>query len=541
MTSHPKVIQPQGLDIQLFPHQLALIYKMELLENQQVVEGTDLYKETRLGINADPTGSGKTLSMIGLIIRDKMEWNMDSPHIIETITYEGGGWVKNVRVQRFTRLKATLILLSPTLISQWDQELTHSKLKVEIVLNRRDVDHVDPMDSDVIMVIPTMYNSLMASHSKHVWKRFIFDEPGHTRVSGMKEIQAGFNWFVTATPNAIGTHHGNCKGSIMKNIVGSSDLDFNTQFRGMIINNDKVFIDQSFKLPMVEYQDHHCFQPILSVVDGLVNSTIKTLIESGNIAQAILSLGGSTTNNIVEVIRTKKEILMRDIQEKIDCTKDTAKIQELQGKLTHTGKQIDELHERFRVMLTDTCHICMEPLINPVLEPHCHNLFCGKCLLNWLHTKDNCPLCRNTIRLEDLIHVESLNTTIPRKNITTRLQTKAEVIIQIITSNKKGKFIIFSSHDGSFAPICKILNDHGIEWVEVSGTSSRRHKSIEKFRQGSCNVIFLNSRLSSAGINLPETTDIILYHEMHPTTKHQIIGRAQRIGRDDILHIHNLK
>ena len=540
MTSHPSVTQPQGLDIQLFPHQLSLIYQMELLENQQIVEGTDLHQETRLGINADPTGSGKTLSMIGLIIRNKMQWNMDIPHIIETITYEGGGWVKNVRVQRFNRLKATLILLSPTLISQWEQELTHSTLNVDIVLNKRDVDQVDPMDSDVILVIPTMYNSLVASHSKYVWKRFIFDEPGHTRVSGMREIQAGFNWFVTATPNAIGTHHGNCKGSMMRNIVGTSGLDFNTQFRGMIIYNDKVFIDQSFKLPMVEYHDHLCFQPILSVVDGLVNLSIKTLIESGNIAQAILSLGGSTTTNIVEVIRTKKETLVRDIQDKIDTTKDAEKIQELQGKIIHTRKQIQELQERFSLMLVDTCHICMEPLNNPVLEPHCHNLFCGKCLLSWLHTKDNCPLCRNTIKLEDLVHVEA-HTTIPRENITTRLQTKAEAILRIITSKEQGKFLIFSSHDGSFTPICKVFADHGIEWVEVRGTSLRRQKSIDKFRSGSCGVIFLNSRLSAAGINLPETTDIILYHEMHPTTKHQIIGRAQRIGREDILHIHHLK
>ena len=49
-----------------------------------------------------------------------------------------------------------------------------------------------------------------------------------------------------------------------------------------------------------------------------------------------------------------------------------------------------------------------------------------------------------------------------------------------------------------------------------------------------------NSKFNSAGINLTETTDIILYHEMTISTQNQIIGRAQRIGRKDPLHIHHL-
>ena len=54
---------------------------MEKLEREQVVEReippgeqrtATIQTETRLGINADPTGYGKTLSMIGLLVRDKM-------------------------------------------------------------------------------------------------------------------------------------------------------------------------------------------------------------------------------------------------------------------------------------------------------------------------------------------------------------------------------------------------------------------------------------------------------------------------------------
>jgi hypothetical protein len=539
MTSRPKVTQPEGLKIKLFPHQLALIYQMELLENQKIVEFSDIHKETRLGINADPTGSGKTYSMIGLIIRDKMEWNINIPHVIENISYEAGGLIKYTHVNLYTPLKATLILLSPTLILQWKDEFSYSNLIVKIITTRQHVDDLNPLNYDVILVTPTMYNILVSSYSKYIWKRFIFDEPGHTRVTGMRDIKAGFNWLVTATPNCIGTYHNNCKGSMMKNIIGDCKLDFNTQFRSIIFRNEEEFIKQSFKLPMIEHHNHPCFQPISFVVEGLVNSTIQTLIESGNISEAIISLGGTTTVNIVEVIKSQKDIIIKDIQKQIKLATDPEKITELQDKMSHIQKQIIELKERFNNMIEDNCYICMEPINNPVLEPKCHNLFCGKCLLKWLEKNNTCPLCRNKICLSELIHIESPNTK-PPQNISTRLQTKVEKIIELLTSKIDKKFLIFSSHNGSFDPIYRILNDRDIEYVNVEGTSIMRKKNIDKYRTGTCNIIFLNSRYSAAGINLPETTDIIIYHKMNDTTKNQIIGRAQRFGRTNVLNIHNL-
>jgi hypothetical protein len=541
MISRPKVTQPEGLQIKLFPHQLALIYQMELLENQQIVESSNIKKETRLGINADQTASGKTYSMIGLIIRDKMQWNMNIPHVIENITYEAGGLIKNTHINLYTRLRTTLILLSSTLILQWETEFSYSNLNIKIITKRQDVENVNPENYDVILVIPTMYNILVSSYSKYIWKRFIFDEPGHTRVTGMRDIKAGFNWLISATPSAIKLYHNNCKGSMMKNIIGDCKLDFNTQFSSIIFRNDEEFIKQSFKLPMIEYHNHSCFQPISFVVNGLVNSSIQTLIESGNISGAIVSLGGTTSVNIniVEIIKLQKENRIKDIQKRIKSTKDPEQITELQDKLSHIKTQIVELKERFNKMTQDTCHICMEPLNNPVLEPKCHNLFCGKCLLHWLEKKNTCPLCRNNICLSELIHIESSNNT-PRQTISTRLPTKVETIIDLLTSKTDKKFLIFSSHSGSFDPIYSILDDRDIEYVNVQGTSIMRKKSIDKYRFGSCNIIFLNSRYSAAGINLPESTDLILYHRMDTMTTNQIIGRAQRLGRTSILNIHSL-
>ena len=96
----PTVIQPYNLKIKLFKHQLASIYKMETLEREQMIECGINIKETRLGVNADHTGYGKTLSMIGLICRDSMIWDLDVPFVQETITTESAGLIRNREINR---------------------------------------------------------------------------------------------------------------------------------------------------------------------------------------------------------------------------------------------------------------------------------------------------------------------------------------------------------------------------------------------------------------------------------------------------------
>ena len=65
-------------------------------------------------------------------------------------------------------------------------------------------------------------------------------------------------------------------------------------------------------------------------------------------------------------------------------------------------------------------------------------------------------------------------------------------------------------------------------------------KNIRLFKEGKVRVLFLNSNYNGAGINLQESTDIILYHDMNEDMKKQIIGRANRIGRKLQLSVHYL-
>ena len=63
------------------------------------------------------------------------------------------------------------------------------------------------------------------------------------------------------------------------------------------------------------------------------------------------------------------------------------------------------------------------------------------------------------------------------------------------------------------------------------GQKRTRDIKIEKYKNGLCPVLFLNSNFNGAGINLQETTDIIFYHEMPNDNREQNIGRAMRVGK----------
>lgn len=541
----PLAAQPEKLDITLFPHQLASIYKMERLETEKIVENNQgIFKETRIGINADQTGYGKTLSMIGLIVRDKMEWDNDIPFAWENINMESGGLIRSREIKRYDKIPTTLILVSPSIVSQWQKELYHTNLKVFLITSKRHIQTLNAFEYDVIIITPSMFNLLMICYAKHAWKRFIFDEPGHLRVPGMHSIVAGFYWFVTATPEAIIEKHSKC-GSFMREIVGEYGMSrIEDKFDGMIIRNSLGFVQASFSMPPTYHHYHSCYQPLFRMVTGLVNDTVLTMISAGNIEGAIYELGGKKTRNIADLIRREKMEELMKIQANIqiyrDIKRDDKKLQDAIKQEKNILSQLEELEKRVDTMMKDNCSICMNKLYEPVLEPNCQNLFCGKCLLTWLEKSNTCPLCRSCVNPVELVYLSNTSNK-PTISKSSRKSTQLEKVIELIKGKEDGKFLIFSAYDATFTPICRLLTENNITFSQIKGTQKIRQKNIENFSSGDTKVIFLNSIFDGAGINLQEATDIILYHKMPENTERQVIGRANRIGRTQPLQVHHLE
>ena len=524
------IIQPYGLDIELFPHQLYSLEKMEELEASKQVMDDFSKIETSLGINADIMGYGKTISMVALVLRDKMEWNMHTLFPDSKINIDESIFKKSF-LTYLRKINTTLVLVNKSMVKHWVKEFSFTKLSVHVITGLKNME-TDIGQYDVVIVIPSMFNKVVKTVNS-AWKRFIFDEPSSVRVPKMMRIVAGFVWFVTAMPEDIYNNHILCKSSYMYRI---SKYLFNVQ-EYITIKNNEDFVLESFKMPKTNHINHQCYSPVFDVVNGIVNKKILKLVEAGNIDEAIEHLGGSTAESIIDVVGRKKNEELEEIKSRIKIwtiKNNTEKINKWKLKEEKINLEIIELKKRADSIGSSNCAICYDVLNNPVLEPKCQNVFCSGCLLTWLNTKSNCPLCRKDIKPPSLIYIKP--SVIQKKK---KVKTKEDTIIEIIKS-KKGKFLIFSDYFESFFAITKILDEHDIPFVQVKGKIGNIDSSIDKYKNGDIDVMFMNSKTDNTGLNLENTTDLIFYHSLEGSRLKQVIGRANRIGRKTELNIHYL-
>jgi len=162
-------------------------------------------------------------------------------------------------------------------------------------------------------------------------------------------------------------------------------------------------------------------------------------------------------------------------------------------------------------------------------------IYCG-CFKN----KENCPICKSVETSSSIITIEDL----PDYTMTLHLPihiTKIKQTMTIIGDASNKKILIFSNFNESFTLIKKWLEDQHISYLELRGTKEKRDNTIDLYKSGNVNVLLLNTIHSGAGLNLQETTDIIMYHRLHDYQKTQVIGRANRIGRKINLNVHYLE
>lgn len=537
-----QVEQPREFKVNLYPHQLRSIFMMEKMEREKEIVYPSYSIKTSLGINADITGYGKTLSMIGLVLRNKMEWDLTKDfEIVKSYSYCNDTINKNY-FYRYKKYNTTIVLTTSAIVNQWYREFLKTTLNVFKLNLKKDL-NIDPNDWDVIITTPSMYNLFMDIHQNKVWKRFIFDEPTVLKIPAMRSIKAGFTWFVTATPyDLLNRRRG--RGFLTYITSDISNIDF---LNTLIIKNDDVFVVQSFTMPPTKHLYYECYSPMHKVVSGLVDSKIASMIEAGNISGAIQALGGSESTNIADLVRKRTEDELEDIKDKIKKwinRQDEEKIKYWKEKEVQVLNKIKNLESRIQSMIRENCPICYECVRDPLLEPGCQNVFCGKCLFSWLESNNSCPMCRQHIDNSKLTYLKLQEIKeVKEKEDEKRIEKphKQDLVLDIIQkSEKTSRFIIYSEYNETFQIIKETLNKAKISFIEIKGSSQARDSKLTKFRDGKVKVAFLNSRTDSAGINMQETTDIILYHSMSEAMTQQIIGRANRIGRNQPLTVHHL-
>ena len=537
------IAQPENLRKNLYPHQLRNVYRMEEMERTKKViwenEGERIIIETSIGILADDTGYGKTVCVVACVLRDKMSWS-GPDYVQKVIETPVKSYVTTTSFYSYPKNDVTLVLVSPSILSQWVDEFSYTDLRVGVVKNKKQALELRASEYHVVIVISTHFRPFIQRYSGISWKRFVYDEPGQNHVPKMSRVLAGFTWLISATPYDI-------RGSYRQRSGFLQELTRENRFNSIVkyiqVRNTPEDLQKSFEMPPPNHAYHICRSNIHKALRGLVSQSISDMIKGGNILGAIQALGGthvSTMPELIQLVLAKKQDELKDVRYHLhrwEEKKDPGKVELWRNRENNILYQISELEQRVKDMIGGLCPICFDHIKNPVMEPGCKNMFCSACLLEWMREHKNCPMCRGNVLAKDLVFIGEQKY---EEEKISEFPSKTEVMVELIRTKPTGKFIIYSAYEDSFQGIRGMLDQLAIPFIEVSGTADQRAKKLEKFRE-QVNVAFLNSKQDSAGINMQEATDIIVYHEMSPNILQQIIGRANRIGRKGSVTIHHLK
>ena len=189
-----------------------------------------------------------------------------------------------------------------------------------------------------------------------------------------------------------------------------------------------------------------------------------------------------------------------------------------------------------RINESSLCMICLENPENKTITKCCQNSFCLNCLTQWCKRKNNCPLCKHTLNIENDVYIVNSK----EKKQVKQDPTKLQGLHNILTSkfNKDSKFLIFSDYENSFNEIENILEDLSINYARLKGNSI--NKNVDKYKNGNLQVLLINSSNYGSGLNLENTTDLIMFHKFENELETQVIGRAQRLGRKNSLNVYYL-
>jgi SNF2 family DNA or RNA helicase len=71
----------------------------------------------------------------------------------------------------------------------------------------------------------------------------------------------------------------------------------------------------------------------------------------------------------------------------------------------------------------------------------------------------------------------------------------------------------------------------GARFSHLKGNQQHCNSIISKYKGSELDVLLINSKHYGSGLNLENTTDVVLFHKFEDQIEKQVIGRAQRTGR----------
>lgn len=584
------------LKIKLHPHQLTLLQACINFENNKIYlkkyknlvdnynVGDNDYIRTNMAIIGDKVGSGKSYVILALILENKT---------INNSQIESYG-LNNIFINITSPLetyKTNLLVIPHNLYYQWKKYIKNitddTNFKYKLICRKKDLqefilDTKKLNNYDLILVTDTNFkiisNLILINNIKI--NRLIFDEIDSLNIPSNKKLNSNFYWFITASysnllfPKGYGFFDKRLnvyikKANGLNNKGYITDL-FTNIFYNMkeefshllVIKNDDIYIDKSFNIPIPNQYIIQCKDPISTILlNGIVDKNVINCLNANNGKGAIELFNSRqkiTQENIINIVIEKFIDQIKNINIQIEAYSQmifnndndinlrerTTRIQKLKEKKNILNTKINDI--KARIINNNLCSICYEDIENKTLVKCCSNIFCFKCINLWLCQKASCPLCKNNLKEDELFLIQEkenhneINNEILDKNTINKNFDKLQNLEILLKNKKKGsKYLIFSEYDISFDNIIKIF-ENKYNFSYLKGNKYIIQRILNNYKDGDLDILLVNIHNYGSGLNLENTTDIIMFHKFDANIENQVIGRAQRFGRKESLNIHYL-
>ena len=599
-----KDTQPKDIKIPLKTHQLTLLKKCSDLENSShnpiILHDTDNNTESELqstfGIIGDIVGSGKTLTVLAIIAKQNMLKNK-----LPKMMHKGTITCTERSLVDYDVKPYNIIVVPHTIYKQWVSAIkNYTNLKYFGINNKKSFETfceifnseetATEFDSTIILVSNTRFadfNKLNLTYWNQFshYSRYIFDEADMMKIGGSQFIKCSFMWFITSSyksllnpyvriiwKNSNGetsdyynysagfnirsregglTHSGFIK-NYMTNIISFP----NKYKQQLVLRNSDDFVREAFNLSDYIKNTIKCKTPhYLKILDRNVSQDIINHINAGDLKGAIekVDCAKFNENDLIKGITKDLEVKLENLQIEFDMkskmTFSTEKakdesLKKIHVKMGNIKDKITSIQEKLKS--SQMCAICYDDLDNTTISPCCNTKYCFGCISTWLHQNKNCPFCRAKIDFNSLVIVTDdvkEETEKEVEELLSKLENLKTIIEKQMTS-PNFKMLIFSEYYNSFEPIEELLKSYGIKYSNVMGTTNTINKTLRLYKEtdgpDKIDVLLLNANYCANGINLENSSDIVLYHSMNKDRTTQIIGRGQRPGRTEELNVWNL-
>lgn len=548
---------------------------------------------TRIGIIADKVGSGKSNVILSLIASDSDQPTMTS-NFASTFTYGMNNIIMTVEQQK-RMSNINVIVIPHNLVNQWTgyiKDFYKQPIKYIIVSKSKHIEMLTPENLSeyrLIVVTTTFYPRLVAMFARaHIQvKRTMYDEVDSVNVSTSDHIDSAFHWFVTASymnllhPRGHGRYdrsinryvviaEGMRTGGFIKTLFCSLYSSVTNSTSGahsrpianlIIAKNDDGFVDNSISLPPIDYRHIKCKTPrAINILEGIVDRHVIQCLNAGDVESAIHFINPShrsTEDNIISILLEKYTKSLHNVNTMVDYVTNhmqydteqqrVVEVERLQKKREEFNNKIASITKRIKD--SELCCICYENIANKTIVNCCMNSYCFTCISTWVSQRHTCPLCKESLDLEKFYIIRdtdeagaAASTVVPRQDDAPhesydKIQNLECVIKQISKDNPNNKLLIFSMNEGIFDKLQDILNNMGRSFKMLKGTNMSIAKTVESYKNGELNTLLVNPENYGSGLNLENTTDMIMLHKFDTEIDKQVIGRAQRYGRRSPLRV----